>query len=754
MNQKKQINVSVSTKVTKWVNGVIGVKANTGVINLLIKQLVIISRLTSSRVRVIVCFTRALYRLQRHSGKTGLVKTLKSWQVCLMQSIGGQILEDLGQLGPRFSRTKGGLPRVIPVLDRQLIRDKHVPTIRFWMSMFSLYRLVEIPGKLKLRTITDPPKDFSLSPYQALSESFSRGFGLSLSLKPAKRFPIFSASSTQMYEKAKPSTGFRGVVQGALAIFSDVQLLEAYQLWVPVPMFNRLLTTVGLYCEDVRFDIESVVAGSLAFLSEPAGKIRVVAMVDCWTQWALRPLHDSIFEFLKGFGPDGTMDQMAPVRRLLEKGHKSFWCYDLSAATDRLPISIQVEILIPLIGKEKAFAWRDLLVKRDYVYVEPGVHKKENNSQSIRYATGQPMGALSSWAMLALTHHMLVALAALRVGFPVGTFTSYAVLGDDIVLANGQVARSYLNLMREIGVGIGIAKSLVSRRGVLEFAKRFLVDGHDCSAVSLREVLTSMFHFQSKLELGKKYFLSLPQLLTVSGWGFRAKAALMKHPLLQSHRVRNLGLMYFSPWGVVPLHDQDWFNLGSFVLQLKKLWMPETPFTKSTNAWREKLLSRAMRFLNEKDPKYNFPRSSMNHYAEAIFNKKMVTPIFSDDRKFEENYMVKSLWINFCLEVWSPFFEALHSATTSMTRKLMGHNPVSLEELMVVSKLGSTFRSPADAMWMKKPSIRDKESLRIPDLWLKEHSYLLDELSKRSISEEPQDHSDISDGENLKPWDV
>jgi hypothetical protein len=152
---------------------------------------------------------------------------------------------------------------------------------------------------------------------------------------------------------------------------------------------------------------------------------------------------------------------------------------------------------------------------------------------------------------------MLVALAAERVGFPIGTFTSYAVLGDDIVLANGQVARSYLNLMREIGVKIGIAKSLVSRRGVLEFAKRFIVNGQDASAVSLREVLTSVFHFQSKLELGKKYSLSLPTLLTISGWGFRAKAALNKHPLEQSVRVRNLGLMYFSPWGAVPLHDQD-----------------------------------------------------------------------------------------------------------------------------------------------------------------------------------------------------
>lgn len=157
------------------------------------------------------------------------------------------------------------------------------------------------------------------------------------------------------------------------------------------------------------------------------------------------------------------------------------------------------------------------MVNRDYHYVEPGVLKRRGNSSSVRYATGQPMGAYSSFAMLALTHHMLVALAAKRVGFPIGTFTSYAVLGDDIVLANGQVARSYLNLMREIGVKIGIAKSLVSRRGVLEFAKRFIVDGQDASAVSLREVLTSVFHFQSKLELGKKYSLSLPALLTISG---------------------------------------------------------------------------------------------------------------------------------------------------------------------------------------------------------------------------------------------
>lgn len=112
---------------------------------------------------------------------------------------------------------------------------------------------------------------------------------------------------------------------------------------------------------------------------------------------------------------------------------------------------------------------------------------------------------------------MLVAHAARRVGIPIGLFRDYAILGDDIVIANGAVARSYFSLMTEIGVGIGLAKSLISRNGVLEFAKRFYVRGQDCSAISLREVLTSIFDIQTKLEMGRKFNLSLPQLMSVSG---------------------------------------------------------------------------------------------------------------------------------------------------------------------------------------------------------------------------------------------
>jgi hypothetical protein len=52
--------------------------------------------------------------------------------------------------------------------------------------------------------------------------------------------------------------------------------------------------------------------------------------------------------------------------------------------------------------------WKSLLVDRDYILSDPSF---EGGSDSFRYAVGQPMGALSSWGMLAVCHHLIVQLA-------------------------------------------------------------------------------------------------------------------------------------------------------------------------------------------------------------------------------------------------------------------------------------------------------------------------------------------------------
>jgi len=55
---------------------------------------------------------------------------------------------------PRY--TTSGLPRFIPLADRRAIISGNSFIIKYWSSLFALYRVIKIPGTLKLKTITDP----------------------------------------------------------------------------------------------------------------------------------------------------------------------------------------------------------------------------------------------------------------------------------------------------------------------------------------------------------------------------------------------------------------------------------------------------------------------------------------------------------------------------------------------------------------------------------------------------------------------
>lgn len=83
-------------------------------------------------------------------------------------------------------------------------------------------------------------------------------------------------------------------------------------------------------------------------------------------------------------------------------GHS--WCYDLSAATDRLPIKLQISILNSMLGHIECSgydtgvsygqAWAELLVNREYFL--PKQEPLVLVEKKLKYAVGQPMGAYSS----------------------------------------------------------------------------------------------------------------------------------------------------------------------------------------------------------------------------------------------------------------------------------------------------------------------------------------------------------------------
>jgi len=121
------------------------------------------------------------------------------------------------------------------------------------------------------------------------------------------------------------------------------------------------------------------------------------------------------------------------------------------------------------------------------------------------------MGALSSWCMLAVTHHLIVQLAARLAGVQLqGWFVGYELLGDDLVIFNKEVASKYLLLCSWLGLEINQAKSIISEsRPVLEFAKRTSLKGVDVSALSWKQF------FQSNSLYGR---LAISQSLLTKGY--------------------------------------------------------------------------------------------------------------------------------------------------------------------------------------------------------------------------------------------
>lgn len=452
-------------------------------------------------------FHYVLYMNKKH-GSEFVVAFLKAGQLAISKKVANNRVKTLREINPDLPlpRLVNGLPSIIPVSDRVLIRSGCSSVIRYWLTLFSLYRIISIPGKLKLNTITDPFNG-NLEELDKLSNVFEE-FS-TIWLKSIVKFPQFSEGSFSMISKASSLSdkSFKGFFEDLSVMPHDIHValtsflqstnqtrilnyLEGFKAYAPI------LEALGKFKIHFKPFVDLCIKegygypfGQLSRKLEAAGKLRVFAMVDYWTQVSLKGLHNYLFDILRQLPNDGTFDQQASVRRAAAKSIKAncSFGYDLSAATDRLPLTLQVAILSNLFSKEMANHWADLLVrKRDYFITDLDEQGSVQGVSKVRYAVGQPMGALSSWAMLALTHHLIVQYCY-KIENPVNSgvwFDNYELLGDDIVIFDEKVAMRYLVIMGLLGVPINVSKSVVAKNATVEFAKVVTHNGVDVSALS------------------------------------------------------------------------------------------------------------------------------------------------------------------------------------------------------------------------------------------------------------------------------
>jgi len=382
-----------------------------------------------------------------------------------------------------FIGTKGGFPIKFLFLKKYIDRAE-VEQIKFALTLLNISRTItpkngeDIP--LDFKSITDPPKkSFKTIPGKFISE-FNKEFNLKLvphtftigdffiNLKMGPHGPsILSITETVKWLNSKQ-----------LKWIYDLIGEDFFKKYVgPFYSFmkhNDIHTPSGS-SEDLPKQLKTfkhlwnrTITGRLSIVKDPECKMRVIAILDYFSQFTLRPIHKSLMRLLSQLPCDRTYTQ-DPFHNWT--GNDPFYSLDLSSATDRFPVHLQQKLLTYLVSNNDGFnaiksykwaeSWMKLLTEREFQYEDV----------LLKYKVGQPMGAYSSWAAFTLTHHLVVQFCAFKAGkFP---FVNYIILGDDIVIKDNEVAWNYMKFMHKLGVDISKHKTHVSK-DTYEFAKRWI----------------------------------------------------------------------------------------------------------------------------------------------------------------------------------------------------------------------------------------------------------------------------------------
>jgi hypothetical protein len=478
--------------------------------------------------------------------------------------------KDLGSAHKVRIRLVNGLPAALPTYVRHGIRTRNLHTIHIWTSVLNMYKGfkgVWDMGDHVLDTIRQAPVQLCWNQYFQYLAGFTRLFwsmlqGLGGTVQPnlvvdrmfcsSKAGPnhpnvtlgaprdasiwldpptsagvrcnlikewLLEVGDKPTYELFRRSgKAYRLVTDMLRAVAKDIQSPPGQTFNQP---FNRAAALIGGFDRNPssqNFDEGGSfvpLLGRLHALYEPAGKVRIVAIVDYWTHCVLKPLHDWLFSLLKCMPTDATFNQEGRLQAFTKLGHTTVWSIDLSAATDLIPIALYRLLFTPILGSKRTELWLELLVGRNFaVPRELRVEERKITfpTDFVRYGTGQPMGALSSWSAMAVCHHFIVqacawyeaegflnparaAGAVHNEGYVVDAlkritwFMLYLILGDDLIIADKRVAMRYIRVAESLGIKVSIAKSYMSEEGFLNFANQSYLAQTNVSPLSFKEFI-------------------------------------------------------------------------------------------------------------------------------------------------------------------------------------------------------------------------------------------------------------------------
>lgn len=217
--------------------------------------------------------------------------------------------------------------------------------------------------------------------------------------------------------------------------------------------------------------INDIPIGTIGYIQEQSCKLRSIASPALIWQALSEKLKLRLKKIIESLEVCDTKDHdegRVKAQMWLYEG-RNVYGFDASSFTDRLPLELQLKILLKLQDK-------GLITEFDYVvyeHVAKGVYVDNEFNRLVRWGTGQPQGHGPSFNLATLTH---VCILQSCITSPEQQ-RLFSVIGDDVVIADDALAESYRDKMTALGVDINLSKSTQSELMAEYAGKLILADG-------------------------------------------------------------------------------------------------------------------------------------------------------------------------------------------------------------------------------------------------------------------------------------
>jgi hypothetical protein len=411
------------------------------------------------------------------------------------------------QLGPMWIKTsKDGLPLFLKINASEGKKLRSCPvTSRCLLTTLSYYKQIHLEPDYDVSTIVTPQSsEFckeAIDEMKAYIPQILSEMGIKKFKKSNDNFMHVTTKAGGHGPKAMGITSLYDMV----AVIREGLFPKINELWTKVytdDQNKKIKRIVNQSINSITLDVFQNIKPSsrLHFISEGGGKTRVICIGDIWSQMAFKPIHDHLMKELGKIPSDGTSSHNNLATKLRSwTDEEQFYCFDLKAATDRMPALLQKEIFQYIFGKDIADLWFSLITDRDVGF----------RDSTVRYAVGQPMGFLSSWPSMAITHHFIINFAFHKSRVSPKD-RKYGVIGDDMAINNSLAASEYLECLKKLGMNISIEKSILPNKSKqirsAEIAKRYFINGNEISPITPKLICLATSSLDDLLALRQTLF--------------------------------------------------------------------------------------------------------------------------------------------------------------------------------------------------------------------------------------------------------